>query len=226
LQYGIGSLWRTLQLIDSLTQPCSYIASSKAAVEYQKLSGCTTTTAVPVEQDGGQECGAHWDEACFQDELMTGSSTGSTLPLLSRVTVASLEDVGYTVNYDNADPYTSANLDPSCRCQNVGKASDQIMISLSNFTGVGGLIPNQFERGSGVRNLSVRQILSAEGRMAAIVYGNKLLGLAQERRAAMVGTDLGDQIFVGDRYVRIFYLEAGLVHSVDVWADDDAKRAV
>jgi hypothetical protein len=49
-------------------------------------------------------------------ELMTGYADAGTQPL-SRITIASLEDLGYTVDYTNADSYTAADLNPNCRCR-------------------------------------------------------------------------------------------------------------
>lgn len=116
---GLGTLWTLNNLQTSAeagtaTPPCPYNANTKASAEYQAISGCTNV-AVPVEFGGGPgtQCG-HWEEDCLLDELMTGFSTGS-LPL-SRITVASLEDMGYVVNYDAADPYTAADMNPSCVC--------------------------------------------------------------------------------------------------------------
>jgi hypothetical protein len=62
---------------------------------------------VPVENTGGSgTADAHWRESVFGNELMTGF-VDPTDPL-SRVTVASLADLGYMVNVAGADPYTLA----------------------------------------------------------------------------------------------------------------------
>lgn len=60
---------------------------------------------VPVEENGipGTGC-SHWDEETFGDELMTGYIALSTS--LSTVTIGSLDDLGYEVDYAAADPYT------------------------------------------------------------------------------------------------------------------------
>ena len=65
-------------------------------------------TSIPIEHDGGSgTAGAHWDEDTFNAELMTGfaESAGIAMPI-SRMTVGSLQDLGYTVNYAAADAYT------------------------------------------------------------------------------------------------------------------------
>jgi len=62
-------------------------------------------TSVPLESQGGPgTAGSHWSEAIFDNELMTGI-IDATMPL-SRITVGAFADLGYTVNYAAADPYT------------------------------------------------------------------------------------------------------------------------
>lgn len=62
---------------------------------------------VPLEdRDGlGTAC-AHWRESVFRTEVMTGfvEPTGTTMPL-SRVTLGSMADLGFTVDMSKADPY-------------------------------------------------------------------------------------------------------------------------
>jgi hypothetical protein len=217
------------KLTNNITTPCNYVSNSRASNEYRTLSGCTT--AVPVEQDGGSgtACG-HWDETCFKDELMTGFNTG-ILPL-SRMTVATLEDIGYTVSYSNADPYASTNLDASCRCSNIEEVAEdpaegQSMAQLSDIYGAWGLGDKNTVDGTLPADrslLTVRRKLSDQGRMAAVEYGKQLLSAEQERKATMTG-DMGDHSFVGHLFVSVLYLEEGLVYGVEVWADDD-KRAL
>ena len=61
-----------------------------------------------VENTGGAgTADAHWRESVFGNELMTGFVDAGVNPL-SRVTVASMGDLGYTVNLADADPYTLA----------------------------------------------------------------------------------------------------------------------
>lgn len=62
------------------------------------------TGDVPVEENGivGTGC-SHWDEETFGDELMTGYI--ALISSLSTVTIGSLDDLGYEVNYAAADPY-------------------------------------------------------------------------------------------------------------------------
>lgn len=74
--------------------------------EYRALAG-STVTSVPLESGGGGgTAGAHWSEATFGVELMTGYAEAPGVPMpLSRLTVGAFADLGYTVNYVAADPY-------------------------------------------------------------------------------------------------------------------------
>lgn len=65
-----------------------------------------TGGAVVEDLGGSGTAGAHWKEAVYDHELMTGfaESTG-TMPL-SRLTVGALKDLGYQVNLDAAESYS------------------------------------------------------------------------------------------------------------------------
>src|SRR5438876_1519294 len=67
-------------------------------------------TPVPVENTGGPGTrNGHWRETVFRNELMSGFIAGPGNPL-SRVTAASLEDLGYVVDMDAAEAYALPNL--------------------------------------------------------------------------------------------------------------------
>lgn len=46
-----------------------------------------------------------WDNACLRDELMTGFLREGATPILSRITIGSLLDLGYEVDFSEADPF-------------------------------------------------------------------------------------------------------------------------
>ena len=100
---GIGTLWSLLGLKNGAGD---YIGVHGLA-EYRALAGNPSAASVPIEHDGGSgTAGAHWDEDTFNAELMTGFAESSGIPMpISRMTVGSLEDLGYTVNYAAADAY-------------------------------------------------------------------------------------------------------------------------
>ena len=71
-----------------------------AVAEYQTLlstAGKPSESGVPVENTGGGgSISSHWRELTFDNELMTGFASG--IEVLSKMTAASLGDMGYTVN--------------------------------------------------------------------------------------------------------------------------------
>jgi len=100
---GLGTLWDTF----GLRSGSSYIGTN-AVNAYRQLAGNNSLTGVPLETGGGAGTAlAHWSEASFDTELMTGwaEAPGVAMPL-STVTIGSLQDLGYTVNYGAADPYS------------------------------------------------------------------------------------------------------------------------
>jgi hypothetical protein len=61
---------------------------------------------VPVENTGGTgTANSHWRTSVMQRELMQGFAVNQVQPL-SRITVGSLQDLGYTVNLTAADAFS------------------------------------------------------------------------------------------------------------------------
>jgi Leishmanolysin len=82
---------------------------TNAKKEYGTLKG-TGPSAVPVENTGGPGTkNSHWRETVFRNELMTGFVAGPPNPM-SRLTVASLKDLGYVVDMTKAEAYALPNL--------------------------------------------------------------------------------------------------------------------
>lgn len=77
----------------------------QAVAEWQALGG---TGGVPIETEGGQGTAeVHWAEDPFDRERMTGFSEGVGVSQpMSRVSVASMADLGYEVDLTVADPFT------------------------------------------------------------------------------------------------------------------------
>jgi hypothetical protein len=106
---GFGTLWNygNHKLVQGLGTSNPVFVGTNAVREYQTLTG-TAVTSVPVENTGGQgTAGGHWRESVFNTELMTGyaEAPGVRMPI-SRMTVGSLADLGYVVDYSAADSYT------------------------------------------------------------------------------------------------------------------------
>jgi hypothetical protein len=112
---GIASSIWTLRglLVDPATPgdpdpPDTHFVGSQAVNAFNGNGGAGYSGAkVPVEneQGGGGTLNSHWRESVLANELMTGFLSGATNPL-SRITVASLADLGYVVNLGAADAFS------------------------------------------------------------------------------------------------------------------------
>lgn len=102
---GIGTIWQTLGLLSGAGTTDPHFLGSRAATEYNAIFG-TSISYVPVEglPSGPGSRDGHWRESVFGNEIMTPYISGAGNPI-SRVTVASLADIGYTVNMAAADFY-------------------------------------------------------------------------------------------------------------------------
>jgi Leishmanolysin len=127
---GYGSLWEPIRFTDGsffnsrdlLDTPCSTNSTTplgfdgvNAVLEYGVLG---QTGNPPVENDfsSGTRC-SHWDEDTFDNELMTGflgGKTSETVNPISAMTIASMKDLGYTVNPGKAESYTIPACSPNC----------------------------------------------------------------------------------------------------------------
>ncbi|MBI4664408.1 MAG: flagellin [Verrucomicrobia bacterium] len=114
---GIGSLWDTQGLVVTTADGPQY--QGQAGVdEYNAIFG-TTFSTLPAEDDGGVGTAeVHPEESSnrtisgdaapgLDNELMTGfaESAGTPMPL-SRISIGFLDDLGYTVDYAEADAYS------------------------------------------------------------------------------------------------------------------------
>jgi Bacterial Ig-like domain (group 2)/Leishmanolysin/Bacterial Ig-like domain (group 1) len=107
---GFGTIWTDLGLLagpslDGGTDP--HFTGAQARIAFDAVGGAGYGgLKVPVEKTGGSgTADSHWRESVFGSELMTGFVDPNPNPL-SRATVASFADLGYTVNLAGADPYT------------------------------------------------------------------------------------------------------------------------
>ena len=121
---GIGPTWRdTAAVMRALYtgdgENPGFLGENATRTCRTEHGGTTTCAArVPIEDCVGiaQNCGAgtrygHWRELVFDTELMTGYIDVPRSPL-SRMTIAALSDLGYTVDLDQAEDYVlpAANL--------------------------------------------------------------------------------------------------------------------
>ncbi|MEG4167629.1 MULTISPECIES: DUF4114 domain-containing protein [unclassified Microcoleus] len=102
---GFGNLWEAKGLVDYAGTPLAQYNGGKAVDAFKDLGGLTD--AISLENEGKGSAGFHWNEALFQDEVMTAdlnfSGKGGNAPI-SPVTIASLADLGYEVNLKGATP--------------------------------------------------------------------------------------------------------------------------
>ena len=102
---GVGSIWDRFGLLQGAGTINPTFTGANAMREFATLRGEAAQVAVPVANVGGPGTrDSHWREAVFGNELMTGFLNAGSNPI-SRMSVASLQDLGYEVDYNAADPY-------------------------------------------------------------------------------------------------------------------------
>lgn len=108
---GSGTIWTRKGLLRAGGSPNPTFVGVRASAEYGRMRGGSgVSTPVPVENTGGEGTrDSHWRESIFRNELMSGFISAPGNPL-SRLTVASLLDLGYAVDMDAAESYALPNL--------------------------------------------------------------------------------------------------------------------
>lgn len=102
---GFGTLWDRQGLIAGSGTADPRFTGPAATREFFQLDP-DGGAAVPIANTGGAGTReGHWRELIFGDELLTGFLSGADRPL-SRMSIASFEDLGYAVDYTAADPFT------------------------------------------------------------------------------------------------------------------------
>jgi hypothetical protein len=182
-----------LYVYETTSGTFTYSGTSGGA-EYQAISGCSGRP--PLELDA-----LSWSEDCFGTELFTGISfvDNQTKFPLSRMSIASLQDLGYTVDISQADAYGRADLNPNCTCGS-GRSLQATTVA---------------------KAATPRRRLSPEGHHAAVLSGKKLLAEARTKRD-LVGRSESDAAvkYAGDQTVTVFYMENGHIFDVVVHADE------
>jgi hypothetical protein len=106
---GIGTIWKLKGVLKDAGTPNPTFTGKQGKIEYGKLKG-TGALAIPVENTGGPgTANSHWRETIFRNELMSGFIAAANNPI-SAMTVASLQDLGYEVDVNAAEPYSLPNL--------------------------------------------------------------------------------------------------------------------
>ncbi|OLZ48494.1 peptidase [Streptomyces amritsarensis] len=109
-----GFIWSTFDLLKDwppVIRPGNpTFVGPGAMAEFGILRGAGQPLPVPVANVGGPgSAGSHWRERVFGHELMSPNIAAAGNPL-SRLTAASLGDIGYEVDLDGAEPYELPDL--------------------------------------------------------------------------------------------------------------------
>jgi hypothetical protein len=154
---------------------------------------------------------------------MTGFSDNSNR--LSRVTVAGLQDLGYSVDYTNTDAYSCLFMDISCVCT-CSKRGLRGAIADGAVRPIGGRGDehDDAEQAAAETRRNKRRRLSDEGRAEAIAYGKSILETRTKERStagfSLLNNDGDGGIYIGDKVVNVFYMENGEKYDVLVVSDD------
>lgn len=204
---GIGSWENAVQLTGKQlqdSQNCMYLGENANRV-YQDISGCPATVSLPLQDttvipvSGNSHCGTHLNQQCFRNEVMTPTQDNTATKPLSVVTLALLEDLGYTVDYSKADPFDKSDLDPSCVCD-------------STRADGGRLLQEEKPRPPARRPLSKR------GLDSIVAYATTKLEAVNS--ADMPYMRSNDGVAVGIPGMMVMYMEEGEIYSQYVASPD------
>ncbi len=102
---GVGTIWQQLGLVTGAGGADPRFTGAMATAEYN-ASFSNTEPDVPVANQGGPGSrDSHWRESVFTNELMTPQLNGGVPNPVSRMTIASLADLGYVVDLNVADTF-------------------------------------------------------------------------------------------------------------------------
>jgi hypothetical protein len=106
---GFGTLWSSLNLTQGLGTDNPLFIGSQALALWPAFEPQLVFPGppIPLENSGGAGTrDAHWRESVFHAELMTGYIEAPGVPMpLSKLTIATMADMGYQVDYSKADPF-------------------------------------------------------------------------------------------------------------------------
>jgi hypothetical protein len=121
---GIGTLWNSKDLLRNpsldgednlIPNQDTHFLGERAIIAFDANGGEVYGGAkVPVENESGAGSGdAHWRESVMTVELMTPRLNSALASTLSSITVASLFDIGYSVDMSQAESYQGITPAPS-----------------------------------------------------------------------------------------------------------------
>lgn len=112
---GLGTAWITNGLQEN-SNDCPYFGAN-ANAQYRSITGCSGNVLIEPGSSGPGSACSHWAEnSCLRFELMSSGLSANSQ--LSAITVGSLEDIGYGVDYGQAD---NLQLSGSCCRRRLGE---------------------------------------------------------------------------------------------------------
>ena len=121
---------------------------------------------------------------------------------MSKLTVAALEDMGYSVDYTQASDYVP----PTSCCRNGGSRA---LFVRKQFRG--GSINNN--------NVNKKKHLSQQAHSKAVEAGLAHLTEVKKSQQAPLVREQGDLTYVGDLFTSVLVEEDGEIYEVEVFAD-------
>jgi hypothetical protein len=101
---GFGTVWNLKGLITGSGGRDPQFVGAKAVAEFAALVG-RSATGVPVENNGpAGTANRHWRETVFGEEMMSSYLPTADNPL-SRLTLASMADLGYVIDISASEQY-------------------------------------------------------------------------------------------------------------------------
>eukprot|EP00934_Nitzschia_sp_Nitz4_P004146 Nitzschia sp. Nitz4//scaffold128_size63911//31137//32989//NITZ4_006220-RA/size63911-processed-gene-0.133-mRNA-1//-1//CDS//3329534835//4136//frame0 len=191
---GIGTLWKSNKLYN---YPDGNLYFGPNVLKEWQSQGCSLVDsgAPIVELDGGSgTAGGHFDEACFSNELMTGYVDDGMV--LSNLTLGSLADLGYTINYDMSEEFDLSG--PCCNSRRRLGESDEM-------------------RDSSMRRK--RRRLTAENERKAKEFGYSLLSTLQSEEGG--NEFLQDADIELSQTVSVYVMQDGHVIDLEVRLEDN-----
>lgn len=102
---GVGTVWQAQDLLQGRGTSNPRFTGPAASREFALAFSTSAALGVPLETAGGPATrDSHWRDGSMPNELMTGFVGEGANPL-SRITAASMADIGYTVDVTAADDY-------------------------------------------------------------------------------------------------------------------------
>lgn len=167
---GIGTLWQDAGCLqdrsDASNTQDTHFNCAQALSAFQTIGGenYSTSRPVPVENCfqgvpascGGGTRNGHWREFTFRTELMTGYLQGGVPNPNSVLTVASLGDLGYTVNLGVSEPYVVPGSPFAALMRGLSTFGGYGVLDLSNDIRSGPIELHHWRTGQLVRTLRPR----------------------------------------------------------------------